>query len=86
MTEKLPIRQQNTAGQTRETIDFTSNLVKLGKMTPEEKLRLDNLSILANSLANLAGFETYSEEKPNEWQEFLLRHKKNKKKHPPPET
>jgi len=80
MVEQLKSKQ-NTAGQTRETIDFTSELLKQGKITPEEKLRLDNLSIRENALANLLGFETYAEEKPGEWKKFLSAHRK--KKSPP---
>ena len=80
MGEQLKSKQ-NTAGQTRETIDFTSELLKQGKITPEEKLRLDNLSIRANALANLLGFETYPEEKPGEWKRFLS--VRLKKKSPP---
>jgi len=66
----------HTAGQTRETIDFTSRLVAEGKMTKEEKLRLDNIAIRENSLANLLGFSTYAEEKPGEWEEFLKKKQK----------
>jgi len=81
MVEK-PKGIQNTAGQTRETIDFTSQLLKEGKITPEEKLRLDNLSIRANALANLSGFETYAEEKPGEWEKFLAAQRKKKSRPP----
>ncbi|PIU36567.1 hypothetical protein COT02_05375 [Candidatus Roizmanbacteria bacterium CG07_land_8_20_14_0_80_34_15] len=49
--------------------------------TPDEKLILDNMSIRANALANLSGFETYAEEKPGEWEKFLSSHRK--KKSPP---
>jgi len=42
---------------------------------------LDNMSIRANALANLSGFETYAEEKPGEWEKFLSSHRK--KKSPP---
>ena len=72
MGEKTPIqRPLHTAGQTRETIDFTSKLLKEGKISSDEKLRLDNLAIRANAFANLLGFETHAEEKPDEWENFL---------------
>ena len=81
MGEKIRIqRPLHTAGQTRETIDFTSKLLKEGKISPDEKLRLDNLAIRENALANLSGFETYAEEKPGEWKNFLKSKKLKKKK------
>ena len=61
----------HTAGQTSETIAFTRKLVEEGKISPDEKLRLDNMAIRENSLANLNGFKTYAEEKPDEWENFL---------------
>ena len=62
--------ETNTAGQTRETLAFTLQEYLAGRMTREEKLRLDNLSIRNNSLANLNGVQTVAEEKPGEWDKY----------------
>src|SRR3989338_10414773 len=59
-------RKPYTIGQAEETIAYTKRLVEQGKMTPEEKERLDNVAIKANALYYLiTGEQTVAEEKPD---------------------
>jgi hypothetical protein len=64
---------KHTAGQVPETIAFTKLLYEKGRITADEKLRLDNEAMKANSLANLNGFETVPEETPGEWNKYEKR-------------
>lgn len=58
------------AGVSAETIAQTQRLYELGKMTREEKIRLDNEAIRAANLSQLNGIDTAAEEMPGEWEEF----------------
>lgn len=58
------------AGQTTETIAFTEREYRVGRMTREEKLQLDNQAIQNNSLANLNGIQTKADETPGEWDDY----------------
>lgn len=59
------------AGVTVETIAFTTREYEAGRMTRDEKIRLDNLAIRANSLSFLNGIETKADEVPDEWQKYI---------------
>ncbi len=75
MDKKSPRNSQNgytnfTAGQTSETIAFTQREYEAGRMTREEKIRLDNLSIDNNARAQLNGIQTKADEMPGEWNQY----------------
>ena len=59
-----------TAGQTLETLSFTQREFEAGRMSGPEKMRLDNLAMIANALAHLNGFSTFADETPGEWDKY----------------
>lgn len=68
-TTSKPIQSAH-AGVSAETIAWTQRLYELGKITREEKIRLDNEAIRAANLSQLNGIDTTAEEMPGDWEEF----------------
>ncbi len=58
------------AGVSTETIAWTQRLYEQGRMTKDEKIRLDNEAIRAANLSQLNGIDTTAEEMPGDWEEF----------------
>ena len=69
--EKLNPAAKKPPNAYNETKDFTLIWLKKGKMTRDEKIRLDNEAIKNWNLSQKNGFETRQEEFPGEWERLL---------------